>query len=239
MKEITINLADRYKAAFGFTAQNIIPRGLKFGAELIDKQALLGVGGNFFYFNIDTFDPINANFDVLVLRNDSLGKEIKEIKFGDMPFVKGKSLTNDIGVKIKGLFNGKEETETMPVFAPPPMISFTKSKKIKITETGGFGDVVENYSHSSWEIKLQGLLIDMVNHHYPIKQDEDLRRVFEADVVFDVQSQLLAAKGIHNIYFTKMSTSCIEGFQDTMKYTLHARSHRSIESTIEFLEQDN
>lgn len=237
MKELTINLADRYKAAFGMVAQNVIPRALKYGAQLIGKQANLGIGGQFFYFNIDTFDPVDPNFDNILLRSDEAGIEVK---FGDMPFLKGKSITNDIIEKITGLFGGDEDpTGTIPVFAPPPMISFSKEKKLGTTEVGGGNDeVIENYGHKAWEIKMQGLLVDMVNHHYPLEQDKMLTRIFDADVIYEVQSQLMQAKGIYNVVFRKINTSPIQGYTDTLKYTLYGRSHKGIESTIEFLEQE-
>lgn len=115
-------------------------------------------------------------------------------------------------------------------FAPPPMISWKKGKNITITPIDGTdAEVVERYGDKSWEIKIQGLLIDMVNHNYPSSQVKLLRELFEVPAPFGVEAEIFDDLGIKSIYFTDAEFAGVAGYEDTIQYTLEARSIKPVE----------
>jgi hypothetical protein len=116
------------------------------------------------------------------------------------------------------------------VFAPPPMVSFRKSKNISRTEIDGTdAEVVERYGDRSWEITIQGLLIDMVNHEYPSEQVKKIRELIEVAAPFEVSGQAFDDLGIKSIYVTDFEIAGVQGFQDTMQYSISARSIKPVE----------
>ena len=148
----------------------------------------------------------DKHFEALTLK----GKDLPEINFGD---------------NIRGNEN---------VFAPPPMVSFSKSKNLVITEIDGSdAEVVERYGDKSWEIKLQGIIIDMKSHKYPADGVVKLREFFNTPEAFEVtKSTMFLNLDINNIYFTNVDISGVSGFADTIQYTLSARSIKPIEFTF-------
>ena len=121
-------------------------------------------------------------------------------------------------------------TDVAKIYAPPPMCSFSKSKNLIITEIDGTSaEVVERYGDKSWQIKIQGLLIDMVNHEYPKQQVIKLREFFDTQAPFAVEGELFDDLDIKSIYFTDIDIAGVAGYADTMQYTLTARSIRPVE----------
>ena len=121
-------------------------------------------------------------------------------------------------------------TDGNKVFAPPPMCSFSKGKNLIITEMDGGGEVVERYGDKSWQIKMQGVLIDMENHQYPKQQIIKLREFFDVNDMFAVESLgIFYDLKIMNIYFTDVDISGVAGFEDTIQYSLTARSVKPVE----------
>lgn len=119
------------------------------------------------------------------------------------------------------------------VFAPPPMISWSRGKRITVTTLdGNEGDVVEKYGTEPWQIKMQGLLIDMENHRYPAAQVRKLREVFEVDAAFEVSGQIFDDLGIQSIYFTNIEISGVQGFADTISFSLDAHAIKPVEAFL-------
>lgn len=116
------------------------------------------------------------------------------------------------------------------VFAPPPLCTFKKGKRIEETVLDGIdGQVVENYGHKPWEITIQGVLIEMENHVYPQKKVKQLIDAFHVDDVWEVQSQVFADHQIKSIYFTDIDDGPVQGFEDTWSFTLNAKSIKPVE----------
>src|ERR1044072_1709686 len=91
------------------------------------------------------------------------------------------------------------------IYAPPPMINFSKGKNLVITEIDGSdAEVVERYGDKSWEIKINGVLVDMVNHQYPSAQVVKLREFFNIGAPFAVEGQMFNDLEIKSIYFTNV-----------------------------------
>ena len=116
------------------------------------------------------------------------------------------------------------------IFAPPPMISWRKSKNFVITQIDGAdAEVVERYGDNSWEISMQGLLVDTENHQFPLDKMQQLRKAFEVADSFEVSGQLFDSLGISSIYFTEVNFAGMQGYQDTVSYTLQSRSIKPVE----------
>lgn len=116
------------------------------------------------------------------------------------------------------------------VFAPPPIISFSKGKNL--IETPIDGDdavVVERFGDKQWTLKIQGLLIDMVNHQYPSDKIVTLNEFFHLRQSVIVEGRQFDDKGIQNIYFTNAEIAGLQGFEDTVQYSLEAKSIKPIE----------
>lgn len=121
-------------------------------------------------------------------------------------------------------------TNVADIYAPPPMCSFSKSKNLIITEIdGAAAEVVERYGDKSWQIKIQGLLIDMVNHQYPKQQVRKLREFFDTQAPFAVEGEFFDDLDIKSIYFTDVDIAGVAGFVDTIQYTITARSIKPVE----------
>lgn len=135
---------------------------------------------------------------------------------------------DNIANNISLQFNAKAITKSGDLgntFAPPPMISWRKSKRNIVTQvddTGG--EVVERYSDGSWEVKLQGLIVDMQNHQFPLEKLEQLRKAFEVPDSFEVSGEIWQALGISDIYFDDVEIAGLAGFSDTVTYSLTAKS---------------
>jgi len=219
MGKYTINLANRFQSAFGFAAKNAL-----------GKIGGIGLSNSGFYHNINLLDCETEEFETLELIQPE--KPGSPLKFGKFPFIGGNyGVLEDVGID-------KLTEKSTPVdtdwFAPPPILSFSRGKNIKTTAINGSdGEVVESYGLKSWDIKMQGLIIDMNKHHYPADKLKKIHEVFELGTQFNVVSPIFNELGIKCLYFTGLSgLSGVEGYEDTWKYTLSAKSINPIEYSL-------
>ncbi len=121
---------------------------------------------------------------------------------------------------------GSLKENTSGVFAPPPLMRFRRTKNITVTviDGGNEAEVVENFGVNSWDIELNGLVVDMDGHGYPGEKVKQMAEFFEINDVIDVACPLLLDLGIKSIYFKEQSMEPVEGFPDTVKYSLVAKS---------------
>lgn len=125
-------------------------------------------------------------------------------------------------------------TGTSTFFAPPPMITFSKSKRLEITVVDGTvngipaGEIIELYGHKPWDITLKGILVDMENHNHPAEQIAKLIDIFNRDAPWKVDSELCRNHGVTNMVFTDITSNGVEGFEDTWQYTIKAKSFQSV-----------
>ena len=124
------------------------------------------------------------------------------------------------------------------VFAPPPLVSFKRSKRIDETivssnDANGteleFGQVVENYGRKPIDIDIKGILVDMVNHQYPSDKVKQLVDLFDYNGAWEVEGKIFADHKIKSIYFIDMDDAPIQGYMDTWSFTLNARSIKPVE----------
>ncbi|MCT4613587.1 MAG: DUF6046 domain-containing protein [Marinifilaceae bacterium] len=211
MGNYRIDLATRYQNAFGFLAKN-------FGSKILN----VGISNSGIYKNFELYEGEEEEFENISMKAKGI-----ILNFGSLPFTQGKS--GLFKGKMAELFN-KSEEKTGSFFAPPPMVSFNRSKAIKETYVNGSDAVVvENYGLKPWNIKLSGIIIDMESHHYPKKKVEELNNFFEINDRVEITGNLFSDKGIDSIYFKSISFDMVEGFPDTIKYSLQARSIKPIE----------
>jgi len=116
------------------------------------------------------------------------------------------------------------------VFATPPMLSLKRAKKLVITPIDNSDvEVVERYGTEPWEVTWRGLLIDMENHEFPIDKMETLSKIFDVNGAWNVASEILKKVGIEAIYIKDISIDFVEGFEDTISYTLTTRQIKPLE----------
>lgn len=119
------------------------------------------------------------------------------------------------------------------VFATPPMLSLKRAKKLVITPIDNSDiEVVERYGTEPWEITWRGLLIDMENHEFPIDKMEAINRIFEANREWMVDSEILQRVGVLALYVRDIQIDFVEGYEDTIAYTMITRSIRPVEFQI-------
>ncbi|SDE75986.1 DUF6046 domain-containing protein [Riemerella columbipharyngis] len=119
-------------------------------------------------------------------------------------------------------------TETSGVFAPPLMIDFSKEKNLVETEVNGADNIiVERWGTKEWQLDIKGLLIDMENKVYPQNKIDALHRFFEINDTIEVTGVQFEDKQIDHIYFKDLKITPLEGFQDTVQFTLSASSIQS------------
>lgn len=188
----TFDLGSRFKAAFGYAANNQ-------SAEL-EAQNYMEANGI-----TDTGVFISdASFEQITLKQGDLS-----LFFGSMMFA---------------------QSDSGSIYAPPPMVSFSKGKNLIITKIDGAdAEVVERYGDESWVISLQGILIDMVNHRYPKQQVIQLRQFFDSKAPFAIEGEMFDDLGIKSIYFTSVNIGGVAGYEDTIQYTLEARSIKPVQ----------
>ncbi|MTK53294.1 DUF6046 domain-containing protein [Paludibacter sp.] len=119
------------------------------------------------------------------------------------------------------------------VIATAPMISFKRSKRLVTTPIDNTDiEVVERYSTEPYEMTWRGLLIDMENHSFPLDKMETLNQIFEVNDVWNVASKILNKLKVSAIYIKDISIEFVEGYEDTVSYTMTTRAMRPVNYQI-------
>ena len=125
------------------------------------------------------------------------------------------------------VFNSFIGGEQSTVFAPPPILSFLRSKKLIETETNS-STIVERWNTNEWEITIRGILIDIERHNYPDSQVRKIVSLFEHNDIIKVVGAQFYDKNIDSIYIDSINISPSEGFSDTITYSLSAKSVKEV-----------
>lgn len=215
---IDIDITDRMFAAFGYVPsgypkQEVMRAGIA-AAYASDAAISIGLG--------------RANI-ALIKKKIGANVFVNSCSFADL------TLRNSENGKCYEFANGLLSEATTGILAPPPMLSFQRDKNIiKTAVDGSDSEVVESFGCKSWEITIEGILVDMENHQYPQTKMQEFREMFEVNNSFEVlDCDILADLGIENIYIGKLNElNVLMEYQDTIKYKLTAHSIKPVEFFI-------
>ncbi|WP_136464942.1 DUF6046 domain-containing protein [Flagellimonas onchidii] len=153
-------------------------------------------------FKLESFEGINDEFE-----NIQFIYEGTEINFAALPFTKDADKT--IG----------------NVLAPPPLISFSRQKQhIETPVNDSDNIVVERWGIRPWEMRVRGLLIDVEKRHYPESRVKQLYKLFEYNGVVEASGTQFFDKDIASVYFKNIEINGVQGFQDTIQFSLQMMS---------------
>lgn len=197
MTPITIDLSNRYAAAFGLLAAGNTP-----SRAYVNKRQ--GV------FRFDRFDSIDREFENIKFSYDGI-----QVHFASLPFAKDADRT------------------IQNVLAPPPLISFDRQKAhIETPVNDSDNVVVERWGTRPWEIRMRGLLIDVENRHYPENRIKKLYKLFDYNGVIDVSGSQFFDKDIASVYFQNIEITGVQGYQDTVQFSLQVKSISPVGFTL-------
>lgn len=194
-------IIDRYNEAFGVTAQKVAPRLI----QLANKA-----GVNINLPGLDVFNDTATDFANVTFKNSLDPKKV--YSFG----------INTSDNKALPFFKFQKDVASQGYLAPPPMVSFRRGKNAVITpvDRAGF-EVIENFGLKSWQIRLQGILVDTDDHQYPQELLRKVREMFEASGTYAVEGQIWDDLEIQEVFFKDdFNISFVEGFVDTVKYSV-------------------
>lgn len=172
--------------------------------ENIPSDATVEKSGN--SYKLEYYQPIDPEFEDV-----SFSFPGTTVKFGAMPFNK----------------------EVAGILAPPPLLSFSGQKHLIETPINDSDNIViERWATSPWEIRIRGLLIDVENRHYPQNKVQQLCSLFRYNGVVDVSGTQFFDKDISSVYFKPIEINGVPGFQDTVQFTLTAKSISPVGFTL-------
>ena len=213
-----IDINQRMVAAFGHICNVPDQAKLKAGIEAVRADAAINNAGKG-----------RANIGLIQGKLNEVGVFVKSKQFADLVL---KNTENGKKISFKSSFITEEDDS---VLAPPPMLSFQRSKNIVTTSIDGSDAVVvESFGLKQWEITIEGILIDTKKHDYPQQKIVVFSEMYSANATYDVvECPLLHDLGIFAIYFENMpSLKVLAEYPDTVKYQLKAKSIKPAELSI-------
>lgn len=213
-----IDINQRMVAAFGHVCNMPDQAKLKVGIEAVRADAAINNAGKG-----------RANIGLIQGKLNEVGVFVKSKQFADLVL---KNTENGKKISFKSSFITEEDDS---VLAPPPMLSFQRSKNIVTTSIDGSDAVVvESFGLKQWEITIEGILIDTKKHDYPQQKIVVFSEMYSANATYDVvECPLLHDLGIFAIYFENMpSLKVLAEYPDTVKYQLKAKSIKPAELSI-------
>ncbi len=149
----------------------------------------------------------------------------------------------DFGLKV--LESKKATIESIlgtPIFQPlyidnwlfpnEPLITITGAKKlIETASAGGVEEVIEHIATSHYQIRIQGLLVNMVSDDSPDDEIRKIRSLYEARQSLEIVSPLLSLFDIHFFAFKTISWPAVEGHQAMQGYEITGRSDKIVSAS--------
>lgn len=119
------------------------------------------------------------------------------------------------------------------LFAPPLLISFSQEKSLIETEVNDDDPIViERWGTKPWDITMNGLLIDLENRIYPSDEIRRLNQNWKYNGVVKVIGKQFEERDIDSLYFKSISFTSVEGYQDTVQFTINASSIKAVNFTL-------
>ena len=174
---------------------------------------------------------------------DVVKKELKPKKMYDVDYYQERSSDfekvefsisdNKSNYSEKLEFSSVLKGEQGNIFAPPLMINFSQDKSLIETEVNDDDAVViERWGTKPWNIEIKGLLIDLDNRIYPSDEIKRLNLIWKCNQVVEVAGLQFEERQIDAIYFKSIEFTPLEGFQDTIQFSLSANSIKSVAFTL-------
>lgn len=119
------------------------------------------------------------------------------------------------------------------IFAPPLLMGFSQDKSLIETEVNDDDPIViERWGTKPWEITINGLLIDVDNRVYPSDEIRRLNQNWKRNVVAKVIGKQFEERDIDSVFFRSISFTAVEGYQDTVQFTINASSIKAVNFTL-------
>ncbi|MBE9468973.1 MAG: hypothetical protein IMY72_11740 [Bacteroidetes bacterium] len=209
---ISVNdIFERYNSAFGYTAVKIAPRLLSMGFVPLK-----------YFLNVNSYGESESSFAEMMFENNVTGDVYM---FGLDQLENG---TPALPFQTKKPINRR-------FLAPPPMISFSRGKHVVRTSIDRSNhDVIENFGNKPYEIKIQGILVDVEEHAYPGDLLNEIHTMFEAPGTYKAIGDIFNDLGITEVFFNSgFKLDFVEGYVDTIKFSVNAISVESAEFLIQ------
>lgn len=130
-------------------------------------------------------------------------------------------------------FNSTLQSNGDTIFAPPLLMGFSQEKSLIETEVNDDDPVVvERWGTKPWDITINGLLIDLDNRIYPSDEIRRLNKNWQYNGVVKVIGKQFEEKDIDSLYFRSISFTVVEGYQDTVQFTINASSIKAVNFTL-------
>lgn len=119
------------------------------------------------------------------------------------------------------------------LFAPPLLMSFSQEKSLIETEVNDSDPIViERWNTKPFDITINGLLIDLDNRIYPSDEIRRLNKNWKYNGIVKVIGKQFEEKDIDSMYFRSISFTPVEGYQDTIQFTMNASSIKAVNFTL-------
>jgi hypothetical protein len=69
----------------------------------------------------------------------------------------------------------------------------------------------------------------MEEHRFPLDKLKKINDIFEANSIWAVSSEILAAVNVNSVIIQDMDIEFVEGYEDTIAYSISARATQSIQ----------
>ncbi|SDC52613.1 DUF6046 domain-containing protein [Williamwhitmania taraxaci] len=217
MGQVNLNsIIARYQHSFGYVAANVAMIaanrlwGKLYPIPLISRPTIAGSGDE----ETQLFSAGDASFADMLFTNNKSGNTYG---FGSY------------SLNASNIFYGQDGC----CLAPPPMVTFSRSKNVVRTAIDrSETEVIEHFGLKPWSIKLQGILIDLSDHQYPQQLVSKLNQMFSEWGTYQAEGQLFLDLGITDVFFdADFEISFVEGFADTVKFTVSAISTQPVNFT--------
>lgn len=119
------------------------------------------------------------------------------------------------------------------IFAPPLLIGFSQEKSLIETEVNDDDPIViERWGTKPWDININGLLIDVDNRFYPTDEIRRLNQNWQYNGVIKVIGKQFEERDIDSLYFRSIAFTAVEGYQDTIQFSINASSIKAVNFTL-------
>jgi Domain of unknown function (DUF6046) len=100
-------------------------------------------------------------------------------------------------------------------------MNFSQDKTLVETEVNDDDPtIVERWGTKPWDITINGLLIDLENRIYPSDEIRRLNHNWKYNGVVKVVGTQFEEKDIDSIFFRNISFTAVEGYQDTIQFSI-------------------